>query len=334
MTLDQLSLSIILPCYNVEKYIVECLDSIYNQDIEETEYEVICINDCSPDGTREILAEYQKKHTNLLLIDNERNLGLANSRNAGFNLAKGKYIWYIDSDDYIETNILGLLLQEVEINDLDVLNFEFIKFSDINDLQKDKISDSSKDVIKGRDFILSNIEDWWKNGSVSRKIFKRSFLLHIGLRFSDSRYLEDQIYSLRSVYFANRFKHIEKYCYYYRNNPNSLLNSKISIQKYLSILIFAIDLLSFSDEISSSDSVVSLSVDEVAMYNLNNVIKPSIYFNHTDRKKAYNLILPYKWKILNLNYFKGWRLYLIKHLNFSLIVLYYFSPFLKFLRKK
>lgn len=327
-------LSIILPCYNVEKYIAECLNSIYNQDIPESEYEVICVNDCPPDKTREILVLYQQKHTNLSIIDNKINLGLANSRNAGFDIAKGKYIWYIDSDDYIESNVIKSLIREVESNDLDILNFEFKKFSTNDDFQKDKISDSLQTVVKGSDFILSHLNDWWKNGSVSRKIFKRSYLLHIGLRFSDSRYLEDQIYSLRSVYFATRFKHIEKYCYYYRYNPNSLLNSEISTSKYLSILIFAIDLLSFSDEISTNDSIISSSVDEVAVYNLNNVLKPSIYFNHTDRKKAFNLILPYVDKIENLNHFRGWRLYLIKNLKVSLILLYFISPILRFIKNK
>ena len=64
-------LSIIIPFYNVEKYIAECLDSVYNQDIPEEEYEVICVNDASPDNSRDIVLEYQKKHSNLILVEHE-----------------------------------------------------------------------------------------------------------------------------------------------------------------------------------------------------------------------------------------------------------------------
>ena len=90
-------LSIIIPFYNVEKYIAECLDSVYNQDISEEEYEVICVNDASPDNSRNIVLEYQKKHSNLTLVEHEVNKKLGAARNTGRKIARGKYIWNVDS---------------------------------------------------------------------------------------------------------------------------------------------------------------------------------------------------------------------------------------------
>lgn len=94
-------LSIIIPFYNVKQYIAQCLDSVYRQDIPEEEYEVICVNDASPDHSRDIVLEYQKRHKNLVLIEHEHNKKLGAARNTGRSIARGKYIWNVDSDDYI-----------------------------------------------------------------------------------------------------------------------------------------------------------------------------------------------------------------------------------------
>ena len=119
-------LSIIIPFYNVEQYIAQCLDSVYRQDIPEEEYEVICVDDCSQDGSLEIVKQYQKKHVNLILLKHEVNKKLGAARNTGFNTAKGNYIWHVDSDDKIESNCLQSLLNICEKKQLDVLEFGFI----------------------------------------------------------------------------------------------------------------------------------------------------------------------------------------------------------------
>ena len=83
---------------------------MYNQDIPEEEYEVICVNDASPDNSREIVKEYQKKHKNLILVEHEVNKKLGAARNTGRSVAKGKYIWNVDSDDMIAPNCLKKML--------------------------------------------------------------------------------------------------------------------------------------------------------------------------------------------------------------------------------
>ena len=101
-------LSFIIPYYNGGKYIVECLKSIYNQDIPEAEYEVILVDDCSTDKDSIALVEqFAKEHSTLHIIRNECNLRCGGSRNAGLLQAKGEYVWFVDQDDYIAPNCLG-----------------------------------------------------------------------------------------------------------------------------------------------------------------------------------------------------------------------------------
>ena len=111
-----LRLSIIIPFYNVEQFISECLDSVFDQDIPLSEYEVICVNDGSQDGSRAIVTNYMKRYANLHLIEHEINKKLGTARNTGRSVATGNYIWNVDSDDRIVPNCLGKILNICESN--------------------------------------------------------------------------------------------------------------------------------------------------------------------------------------------------------------------------
>ena len=329
---SSIRLSLILPCYNVEKYIAECLDSLYAQDIPESEYEVICVNDCSPDGTRDIIVAYQQKHPNLILIDHVVNKKQGAARNTGFNYARGKYIWFIDSDDYIKENVIGSLLKEIESNDLDILNFEMYLITYNNITIKNKITDST-DIITGKEFIHQLSDNWQINGSVSSKLFKRNYLIEIQLYFSLSNYLEDQIYSLRSVFYANRFRHLEMYCYYYRHNQDSTLNTRMTSEKYLSIFQLSSDLFVFTREIETNDPILYKSVLEIALWYLNSVVKQIIYFRATERQRAISCIKDKIPIIIHSEYFHGWPYFLFSHLSIVNSILYLISPFLRYTKQ-
>ena len=92
--------TLIVPVYNVEKYLKRCIDSILNQSYKNIE--IICVNDCSPDNSQEILNDYEKKQQ-IRVIINEQNMGLGKSRERALKESTGKYIMFIDSDDYIDT---------------------------------------------------------------------------------------------------------------------------------------------------------------------------------------------------------------------------------------
>ena len=101
-----MKLSIIMPVYNVEDYLCKCIDSVLNQDYED--YEVILVDDGSPDECPKICDSYAKKHDNIRVVHRE-NGGLSAARNSGIEVAIGEYILFVDSDDYIEPNVLGTL---------------------------------------------------------------------------------------------------------------------------------------------------------------------------------------------------------------------------------
>lgn len=117
-------LSIIVPIYNVERYLPKCLDSLLNQDLSAEDYEIILVDDGSPDRCGAICDEYASKYGNIRVI-HRKNGGLSAARNSGIEVAQGKYIQFVDSDDYLEPNVLKALVEKMETDNLDVLRFNY-----------------------------------------------------------------------------------------------------------------------------------------------------------------------------------------------------------------
>ena len=217
-------LSIIIPFYNVEQYIAQCLDSVFNQDIPENEYEVICVNDASPDNSREIVINYQTRHPNLILVEHGVNKRLGAARNTGRRIARGNYIWNVDSDDMIMPNCLGSVLCVCEQNELDVFLFSF------NTLEGGKIhtrrcpwKDSSP-VISGLSF--------WKNEAISHQsqgaqvwtqVYRRDFLDKANIYSPEINMGEDVSFTYRSILSADRFLTSIQPYYVWRRNDSSLM---------------------------------------------------------------------------------------------------------------
>lgn len=117
-----IKLSIIVPIYGVEPYLRKCVDSLLAQDLPSSEYEIILVDDESPDVCPQICDEYAAAHENIRVIHRE-NGGLSAARNSGIEIAQGDYLMFVDSDDYIEPNVLGKLMAQVERENLDVLRY-------------------------------------------------------------------------------------------------------------------------------------------------------------------------------------------------------------------
>lgn len=223
-------LSIIIPFYNVEQYIAQCLDSVYHQDIPEEEYEVICVDDCSPDSSIAIVEEYAKKHTNLVIVRNQYNRKLGGARNAGMEVAKGEYIWFIDSDDFIETNCFQKLLHISKTYDLDVLHFNYSWFP------KDKINQweehrGETEVMTGVNLFFDSHFIWFHDLVTAwRKLYKRSFLFQSHIQFAEHIMFEDNDYAIEVFAKAQRTKHIPDKIYFYRDNPNSITRMKYTLE--------------------------------------------------------------------------------------------------------
>lgn len=117
-----MKLSIIVPIYNVAPYLRKCVDSLLAQDISD--YEIILVDDGSPDECPQICDQYAEQYSNIKVI-HQTNAGLSAARNSGIKVAQGDYIMFVDSDDYLQPNVLGALMEQVERDNLDILRFRY-----------------------------------------------------------------------------------------------------------------------------------------------------------------------------------------------------------------
>ena len=119
--------SVIIPVYNVEQYLRQCLDSVCNQTFKDIE--IIVVNDCSPDNSLQIIKEYQQKDKRIVLVDLKQNGGLGNARNQGMKIAKGKYLTFVDSDDFISNNCIEVLYNNIEKLNTNFIGSEFLHYN-------------------------------------------------------------------------------------------------------------------------------------------------------------------------------------------------------------
>ena len=126
--MKELLLSIIVPAYNAEKYIKPCIESLYKQNLQEDEFEIILINDGSTDNTLSIVKTFSKLHSNINIIS-QVNQGLSITRNNGITNAKGKYILFVDSDDVLVNNSIKMMLNIAIDNSSIKITFFIILFS-------------------------------------------------------------------------------------------------------------------------------------------------------------------------------------------------------------
>lgn len=221
-------LSYIVPVYNVETFLQQCLDSIYSQSIREEEYEVICVNDCSQDNSYKIIETYQSKHANMCVVTFSKNKGLSAARNEGVRMAKGKYIWFIDSDDFISNGVTERLLREAEQKVVDVLLFNYCDFIDDRGIVYESKIFTNSEVMKGIDFVQDKFGDTFvfHLGYVWRLLLRREYILETQLFFPEGQYWEDTVYFPKAVLNASRVSSINILGYYYRKNSTSISGGK------------------------------------------------------------------------------------------------------------
>lgn len=216
-------ISVILPLYNVEIYLEECLDSILAQDIDDIE--IICVNDGSTDNSLEILQRYAAKDSRVTLV-NKKNNGVGSARNTGLQKATGEYIFIPDSDDYLlSPTALSLLYTTASEQNLDIVSFNFTL---VGNVESEYRSKSKANIISdGKEFLMmsDNIVMVWN------KLYKRSYLDSIHFQYNEIIYEDDE--SLPRVYVnASRVMHLDTFLYAYRQRANSIVRQKISLQHF------------------------------------------------------------------------------------------------------
>ncbi|WP_159020231.1 glycosyltransferase [Algibacter sp. L3A6] len=199
-----MKLSIIVPVYNVQDYLKKCLDSLFNQDIETNEYEVITVNDGSTDNSLIILKELKDIYPSIKIFT-QKNQGLSGARNTGIEKASGDYILFVDSDDYILKNSLKLIVDIAEERNLDILEFGAEGISETDSTVYISQSSTLKKILTGEEY-LANISYM---SSACNKLYNRMFLNNKNLRFMKGVYIEDIEFNTRAVYKATRIEAID-----------------------------------------------------------------------------------------------------------------------------
>lgn len=226
-------LSFILPCYNVERYIGACIDSLFRQDIPVDEYEVICVNDCSKDSTREIIAQYQQRFTNIRLIDHKQNMTAGGARNTGMDVAVGEYIWFVDPDDFLKDNCIAELLKRAEEGNLDIAMFERDVTNDMSgEVETIKNIYPDSDIYDGYSFLDRYFnKDVGQQSCVWLQLYRRRLLEDSILRYPLIRVSQDTIFAWKALFAAKRVQSESQSRYVYRRNCGSATSNIYTAEK-------------------------------------------------------------------------------------------------------
>lgn len=218
---SKIILSIIVPCYNSELYLPEFLKCISRQ--LNPKVEIILINDGSFDKTGKIIDEFANSHANVKII-NQKNSGVSSARNVGIENSIGEYVYFCDSDDLVNNNFISVLLPLLD-NNIDLLMFYYNTFSNTNELFVDEnISDGNLSVLDCSMAYKYVCFEKDVSGYLWNKCFKLSIIKENNIRFkSDIHILEDQVFVIQYLEYAQNIKIYNKALYYYRLNMNGAL---------------------------------------------------------------------------------------------------------------
>lgn len=230
-------LSIIIPVYNVEKYLPKCLGSILEQPFKDLE--VICVNDGSTDGSLDVLQKIKKNDGRVVIID-KKNEGSGIARNIGLSTAQGEYVYFIDSDDWLEANVLAKIIAKADELQTDILVFGGLSYYNgkgqngaysKNKLPKKYFGKvvSAKDIKK----------DIFKFPSTAwTKLYRRSFLIKNEIKFQNIRAGQDQLPFFHSMITADRIAILPENIYCYQKNREGSVTSVKKKKSFSPIYVF------------------------------------------------------------------------------------------------
>lgn len=214
-----IELSFVIPAYNVEKYIERCLNSIYSQDIDESLYEVIVVDDGSTDGTLRVLKELQSKYHSLEVVS-QMNQGPGAARNVGIERSQGRFIWFVDADDYISEDAVACLLKRLKDEQLDFICFN----TKVIDIGGKEITNKFPEKLTGTTITgVEAIKQGFLIGSVWLIVWRKSFLERIGVRFLPNVFRgEDSLFCFTAELQAEKILIVDDYFYIYEKREGTL----------------------------------------------------------------------------------------------------------------
>ena len=231
--------SVIIPVYNVENYLRKCLDSVINQTLKDIE--IICVDDGSTDGSGAILDKYAQKDERIRVI-HQKNQGLGAARNVGIDLAKGEYIYFIDSDDYVAKNALEILFQTIE-NDRSDMVYGGVKC--IGDVSAEELKNKQNwfdKYLKKKGIYTIGFDIRKELPAIAcNKLYKKSIIDEFKIRFPKGLINEDEYWLWAYMIHCQTYSAVEESLYFYLQRPDSIMGQRFNSEKMLDI--FYIDYL-------------------------------------------------------------------------------------------
>ncbi len=221
-----MKVSIIIPCYNVEKYIDRCLNSVYSQTIGVDALEIILIDDCSRDNTIDKLRAFEEKYPeSTILIPLESNVGAAEARNIGLSYASGEYIAFADADDMLADSLIEKMVLCIEEQDCEMVECAYSGFSDISECHVVTVGEQQRynleDPFVRRDYIR-NIGI---KSAVWGRLYRSTFLKRTGLSFVKGSIYEDVQFTGVGMFLLNSVCQIPETLYFYYSNDSGISGS-------------------------------------------------------------------------------------------------------------
>lgn len=215
-----MTLSIIVPVYNAERYLSKCVDSLLEQDIPQSQYEILLVDDGATDCSGAICDEYASQHDCVQVI-HQANGGIGAARNKGIDVAKGEYVMFVDSDDYLDTNVLKALLDKMEQDKLDVLRFDYRNVNEqYEQYEPNRVSrpfmDYRDEVCDGSTFLTHRLGNACY---ACQFVIRRS--LTDGCRFKEGIIFEDTEWLPRLLMKTQRITSTTQIVYNYLTHSNS-----------------------------------------------------------------------------------------------------------------
>ena len=277
--METIGISVIIPIYNVEKYLAECLESVMYQDMRNVE--LICVNDGSEDRSLDILKTYARKDSRIIII-NQKNQGVSCARNLGIDRAKGEFVLFLDGDDCLAEHALTFLYQTARTEELEILAFDAECFYETEELKKKEYKDTYyrrkknySEIQTGEELFCELMENDDFCDAASLLFIRNVWLRERGIRFISGIRHEDCLFSFQCYMKAKRVSHRKWEFLRYRIRDHSFMTSKLSFVNLQGRLVCYREILKFlmCNDLSERTEEAVSKFAEFIMYN----IKPELF---------------------------------------------------------
>lgn len=259
-------ISFIVPALNEEDRIGRCLDSILSQ--KNKNIEIIAVNDGSNDNTLNILLDYQSKYDNVICLNNEKTEGLSFSRNRALEMAQGRYVWFVDGDDYIRSDSIDILQNAIEKEvDLELIYFDLL-FRKGDTIQEAYLTDETTQQYlgKGTEVFCLLSKDKNMRASACCGIYSRSFLKRNNIQFVEGVMGEDACFSMKAMLLAKQVMYLREALYIYHRSQDSITTTTSDVKFFEGTFVAYCDMKEFYESNEWSEDVGWAIVNYIGEY--------------------------------------------------------------------